>query len=223
MFFNENLLLQVVIVFILFLFKKTTNPLVFIYLSGFYLFSISFLILSTLSTVFIGFLWVIDLGLGIIAILAVLILTKLFYFKAYKHHLSFIYFLLCCCVYIFFMVKFNVINDYILSIHYPFLIYFINYYLNFQIYNFSELHLIRYIYFYNNISEFSIINMFLFYAICFVLSFFFNFFWFKQILRRETIQKKKLFNNTLNTNFMRTQNFTTQLTTSTGLFFWKKK
>jgi len=222
---NDFLVLELIILISIILLQRTTNPITFTYLAGFFLFLIGFLMLDFLSTVFVGFLWLIDFGLGVIVILSILLLTKFFNFKTIKNIFkkSIYLFLL----YLIWSLLNTSVSFRYLTTYYSFytLIFFLDYYHYFYIIDYAELHLLRYIYFLNNIAEFSLINSFLFFAIFFVLSFFYNLFWIILVKKNTPLfnLKKKWLQFSETTNFTRTQNFSKQLNTSSSVFTWKKK
>ena len=63
---NEVLFLQILTIISLIFFINTINIITLWYLAGIYLFSLGFLMLLDDGDIFIGFLWVIDLGVGLI-------------------------------------------------------------------------------------------------------------------------------------------------------------
>ncbi len=79
---NELLILQTLILITLFFFLTVVNILSLWYLAGIYLVALGFLFYLDDGDIFIGFLWVIDLGVGLIFFIFILHFSAFLYQKA---------------------------------------------------------------------------------------------------------------------------------------------
>jgi hypothetical protein len=229
MIFNDVLILQLFSIIIFFFFFNTINIMYVWYLSGLYLISLGFLMLLDDCDIFIGFLWVIDLGVGLIFFIFILHFSTFLHQKSlfiitYK---SFIFVLLLVIFLISFSYLFhNPSDDFFMFKYYKNWFFFITWYDYYDLifsYNITDLNLLREIYFYNNSFEFFIINFLLFYGIissiifCFLIKKFFNFLNYNEFFNLTLL-------NSINTNFfIRNQNFIKQQNSSTGVRSWNKK
>ena len=115
---NELLCLQILIFLTLWFFISAINVLTLWYLGGIYLLTLGLLLLLDDADVFVGFLWVIDLGVGLIFFIFILHFSNFLYQKAlinlFDKYLFFGVFSLLFILSFFFMVhspvdsKFNV-------------------------------------------------------------------------------------------------------------------
>ena len=69
---NEVFLLQILSVISLIFFINTINIITLWYLAGIYLIALGFLMLLDDGDIFVGFLWIIDLGVGLIFFIFIL-------------------------------------------------------------------------------------------------------------------------------------------------------
>jgi hypothetical protein len=179
--------------------------------------------------IFIGFLWIIDLGVGLIFFIFILHFSSFLYQKTILD-LTTKNFLLLNGI-LFFSISFlyviytPVTNDFNWQLQksWFFLISWYDYYDLYFSYTISDLTLLRELYFYNNGFEFFLINFMLFYGIlssvCFVflLKRIFLFLNFSQIQNLTLLTE-------MNVNFfIRNQNFIKQQFASTGVRVWAKK
>ena len=70
--FNEMLILQVLLIITMFFFINTFNILTLWYLAGIYLVLLGWWLLLDDGDILVGFLWVIDLGVGLIFFMFIL-------------------------------------------------------------------------------------------------------------------------------------------------------
>ena len=187
------------------------------------------LLLQDDSDIFVGFLWVIDLGVGLIFFIFILHFSNFLHQKNLTEiHNKFIYLFIYLFLFIFVyfylfsgVEKFNF--NYSLKCNWFFFISWYNYYLFFNAFSVTELNLLREIYFYNNSFEFFLINFVLFYGIfgsivfCFLIKKIFIF------LNVSQIKNIKILNEINSIFFIRNQNFLKQQNTSTGARVWSKK
>lgn len=227
--FNELLVLQLFSFIVLLFFVQTLNIITLWYLAGLYLILLGFWLWLDDADIFIGFLWVIDLGVGLVFFLFILHFSTFLHQKATVEKSSRV--LSLVNMFIFFLAIFG--------------FYFINptdttfasgfentwfFYLSwYDYYDFlhsqtvTDLNLLREIYFYHNSFDFFIINFMLFFGIissillCFLIKRIFNF------LNLSQLTNYNLLNFVNATYFIRNQNFLKQQSTSTGTRVWLKK
>jgi hypothetical protein len=203
-------LLQSFIIITLIFFVSTYNVITLWYLGGLYLILFGLFLLLEDGDIFIGFLWVIDLGVGLVFFIFILHFSSFLNQKANISKSSREFFFLFTS---FFFITF-------------FLFFFLSWY---DYYDFffaqvvTDLNLLREIYFVNNSWEFFIINLVLFYAIItsILLTFFikrvFNFLNWEQYLGLNFTRK-------LDTSFfIRNQDFLKQQYAPNGTRVWVKK
>ena len=199
------------------------------YLGGLYLIFLGFLLLLNDSDIFVGFLWVIDLGVGLIFFIFIMHFSNFIHQKSnfdVSSRFVFFFFVFLIFLTLFYWIfsgssKSN-FNSYLQN-NWFFYVSWYNYYNIFLFYGITELNLLREIYFYNNSFEFFLINFVLFYGLftsinfCFLLKKIFIFLNFSQI---KNINILSVINSTF---FIRNQNFLMQQNTSTGTRVWQKK
>lgn len=179
--------------------------------------------------IFVGFLWVIDLGVGLVFFVFILHYSTFLHQKASinksAREFSFLVIsFLFLALFLFFFtnpVDLNYVRGF--SKTWFFLISWYDYYDFFYSHTITDLNLLREIYFYNNSFEFFLINFMLLYGIiasilmCFLVKRVFGFMNAHQLIRYD-------FLNTVNSAyFIRNQNFIKQQATSTGTRVWMKK
>jgi len=179
--------------------------------------------------IFVGFLWVIDLGVGLVFFIFILHYLTFLHQKASidKSSREFCFVLFSIFFLYFFLYFFSnpidieYFNGFINS--WFFYISWYDYYDLFFSNIITDLNLLRELYFYNNSFEFFIVNFMLFYGIlsaillCFLIKRIFNFLNYSQLVNYD------LLNYTNSTFFIRNQNFLKQQITSTGTRVWVKK
>jgi len=225
---NEILILQILTTLTLFFFNLSINIITLWYLAGIFLISSGIILIIDDCDIFIGFLWIIDLGVGLIFFIFILHFSNFLYQKInfnVSMKFFFIFFIFLIFILSFIFIFLNPINlnfNTELKKTWFFLISWYDYYNIFFFKNITELQLLREIYFYNNSFEFFLINFTLFYGIILIINFsffikrIFNFIHFNQIKNFKLLKKVK-------TNiFIRNQNFLKQQNTSTGTKVWKK-
>lgn len=226
---NEVFILQSLTLVILLFFINTYNLLTLWYLGGVYLTALGFWMLLDDGDIFIGFLWVIDLGVGLIFFIFILHYSTFTYQKAQldKSSREFclyltlgftfgFYFLVCCNpVDTLFNTGFNKVWFLLVSWY--------DYYEFFSSRTITDLNLLREIYFFNNSLEFFIINFLLFYGILssilmtFLTKRVFNFMNVSQIVNFGILKQ------TSSSYFIKNQNLFKQQSTSGGTRVWLKK
>jgi len=220
--------LQILIVVTLFFFISSINIITLWYLAGIYLLSLGALALLDDGNVFIGFLWVVDLGVGLIFFIFILHFSNFLHQKSYLDLPTRFFLYLIFLILILFIFFFFVSNPIDRNFNFEmtkiwfFLTSWYDYYTLYNMRLISELNIIREIYFYNNSLGFFIINFMLFYGIfgsinlCFSIKRVFSFLSFSQI------KNYKLLSEINSSFFIRNQNFIRQQNTSTGSRVWIK-
>jgi hypothetical protein len=226
---NEVFLLQLLILVTLIFFINTINILTLWYLAGIYLMALGSLLLLDDSDIFVGFLWVIDLGVGLIFFIFILHFSNFLHQKSFFNLSNRFFFFLFFLFFFMFLFFYFLVNPTDLNFNYElkktwfFLISWYNYYSFFYSYTITDLNLLREIYFYNNSIGFFLVNFMLFYGIfssinlCFLIKRVFMFLNFSQLKNLNILQE-------VNSNFfIRNQNFIRQQNASTGTRVWLKK
>lgn len=227
---NGALLLRDLIPFItLIFFINTFNILTLWYLAGIYLITIGLYLLMEDADIFIGFLWVIDLGVGLVFFIFILHFSTFLYQKPNLDKSSreisgflFILITLCNLLYVF-SEPTNNSNSTTFEMTWFFYVVWYDYYDLFYTQTVTDLNLLKEIYFYQNSMEFFVINFVLLYGIiasiilCFLIKRIFALLTFSQF------KNYKLGKSIQSTFFLRNQNFLKQQGTSSGTRGWLKK
>ena len=191
--------------------------------------SIGIMLLIDDGDIFVGFLWIIDLGVGLIFFIFILHFSNFLHQKSNfdifnKFYLYFFFFLSFFLIFFYLFSYFQNENyNFILKKSWFFFLSWYNYYKFYFSFQITELNLLREIYFFNNSFEFFLINFMVFYGILnsIVLSFLikkiFNFLNFSQIMNTNFLKEINSF------FFIRNQNFINQQNTSAGTRVWLKK
>lgn len=223
------LILQTMAFVTLFFFVSTYNILTLWYLAGIYLVILGLWLMLDDGDIFIGFLWVIDLGVGLVFFIFILHYSTFLHQKSTVNKSSREFCLvvlgLTWLVAFFYWFSTPVDNDYTDGFEktWFFLLSWYDYYDFFYSNIVTDLNLLRELYFYNNSFEFFLINFMLFYGIitaillCFLIKRIFNFLNYNQLVSYNLLN----FSNA--TYFIRNQNFIKQQATSTGTRVWLKK
>ena len=220
--------LQVLSLTTLSFFVSTYNILTLWYLAGIYLVLLGSWLFLDDSDIFVGFLWVIDLGVGLVFFIFLLHYSTFLHQKANidksSRELSFIAFSGCFVYFFLYFFTTPVDIDYVTGFvnTWFFHVSWYDFYDFFYSHTVTDLNLLREIYFYNNSFEFFLINGMLFYGIiasillCFLIKRVFSFLNYNQLLNYDML------NYTNATYFIRNQNFIKQQATSTGTRVWLK-
>ena len=226
---NETFILQILSVLSLIFFINTINIITLWYLAGIYLLSLGLLLLLDDGDIFVGFLWVVDLGVGLIFFIFILHFSNFLHQKAVldlsnRFLFLFLFLFLFAIIFFFFLSNPNAQNyNFQLKQTWFFFISWYNYYLFFNSYTITDLNLLREIYFYSNSFGFFLINFMLFYGIfgainlCFLIKKVFTF------LNYSQLKNINILNEINTTFFIRNQNFLKQQNTSAGTRVWLKK
>jgi len=226
---NEVFFLQILSIISLIFFINTINIITLWYLAGIYLIVLGLLMLLDDADIFIGFLWVIDLGVGLIFFIFILHFSNFLHQKSFfdlssKYLFLFLFFFFFIFIFFYFISLPNDINlNYQLKKSWFFFLSWYNYYSFYYSFCITDLNLLREIYFYNNSFGFFVINFMLFYGIfasinlCFLIKRIFVF------LNLSQLKNINFLNEINSTFFIRNQNFIKQQNTSTGTRVWIKK
>lgn len=193
MVFSEYLILEFLLIIIIKYFIVSSNILMLLYTAGLYLITIGMYSLLGDADIYIGFLWVIDLGVGLIFFIFMLHFTPFLHQKSIfnvklrnfaLHNIFLINFLIY-----FYFFSLNIDHKFNLDLSkmWFFNVFNLNYYLIFFANEVTELNLLRETYFLVCSFIFFIINFSLFYGLvtaillCFLIHRIFNFLNFAQI------------------------------------------
>nr|YP_010049524.1 NADH dehydrogenase subunit 6 [Strombidium cf. sulcatum]QPL15929.1 NADH dehydrogenase subunit 6 [Strombidium cf. sulcatum] len=223
-FFIENLLLLSILYFIL-----STNILMILITSGISLIFLGVLSLINDMDIYIGFLWIIDLGVGLVFFIFILHFTPFLYQKA-QIKLYSRFSLYSIIFFLFILIYFYLNPTYIENYHskdifksWIFNISYLDYYLISNLNEISELQTLKDSYFLLNNYEFFIINFSLFFGLIssiimlFIIHRIFLFLNFNEIIHFNILK------HSYNSNFIRQQNYIKQQNTFAAAEVWQKK
>ena len=226
---TDVFILQNISLITLLFFVSTYNILTLWYLAGIYLVTLGLFLMLDDADIFVGFLWVIDLGVGLVFFIFILHYSTFLHQKAIinktARELSYIIILSTFLVVFFYFFSNPIDSSYLRGFDktWFFLLSWYDYYDFFYSNTITDLNLLREIYFYNNSFEFFLINFMLLYGIitsilvCFFIKRIFSF------LNANQFLNFNLLNNINSAFFIRNQNFLKQQSTSTGTRVWIKK
>ena len=193
MVFSEHLFLEFLLIVIIKYFIISSNILILLYTAGLYLIVVGLYSLLGDSDIYIGFLWVIDLGVGLVFFIFMLHFTPFmhqkskFNFKVRNFILYNVFFLNLIFYFYFFSLNIDSRFNLDLSKMWFFNVFTLNYYFIFFANEVTELNLLRETYFLVCSFIFFIINFSLFYGLvtaillCFLIHRVFNFLNFSQM------------------------------------------
>lgn len=223
------LILQTLMIITSFYFATTFNILTLWYLAGIYLVLLGWWLLLDDGDIFVGFLWVIDLGVGLIFFMFILHYSTFLHQKSNldktSRELSFITLSLMTFLSIFFFIStpVNSVSPATLTKTWYFSISWYDYYDFFFSSTVTDLNLLHEIYFTNNSFEFFLINFFLLYGIVssilasFLIKRVFGIMNFGQLMNYNLLPQARA------TYFIRAQDYLRQQATSAGSRVWLKK
>jgi hypothetical protein len=223
------MVLEVILISLVFFYITTINLTTLLYVSGIYLMVIGLLCLINDCDIYIGFLWVIDLGVGLIFFIFILHFTS---FLFQKPHFTislryffifyiFIFFYLC----VFYFFSFNALshNNYVALKTWYFKIQHVDYYFVYNSKEVSELNTLKDSYFLLNSFEFFVINFSILFGLlgsiflCFFVQRIFNFLNYNYIVNANTLQ------NIDSSFFIRLQDYITQTNAPQSTRVWARK
>ncbi len=226
---NEILILQVLLLITAFYFVNTFNILTVWYLAGIYLVLLGWWLLLDDGDIFVGFLWVIDLGVGLIFFIFILHYSTFLHQKSNINKTSreFTAISLSFLSLVTFLsfIAFPAISQTtgLVAKSWIFSISWYDYYDLFFSPAVTDLNLLHEIYFTNNSFEFFLINFFLLYGIIasvlmtFLIKRIFNFLNFSQLLNNGYLHQAR------STYFIRNQDYLKQQAASSGTRVWLKR
>jgi len=213
---------------LLFFYVTTINLTTLLYVSGIYLILIGVLCLINDCDIYIGFLWVIDLGVGLVFFIFILHFTSFLFqkshFKISIRYFFIIYVFFCLYAVLFYFYSFNVnhLVEYQALSTWYFKVQHLDYYTVFNSHEVSELNTLKDSYFLLNSFEFFIINFSILYGLlgsiflCFLIQRVFNFINFNYIMISNTL-------NTIESSFfIRLQDYLVQTNTPQNLRVWSR-
>lgn len=221
-------MLEVLLLSTVLFYTTSYNLLTLLYTGGLYLVFLGLFLLLNDADIYVGFLWVIDLGVGLVFFIFILHFTAFLHQKSYLN-LSYRYFFFLANFYGFVLILFYFLptnNDVTaykdLLKTWFFRLTHTDYYVIFNTYEVTELNLLKNAYFFTNSFEFFIVNFSLLFGLlaailmCFMVHRIFNFLNYSQIINLQLL-------NSLDTNFfIRTQNFISQQNTPGVVKVWVK-
>lgn len=223
------LILQILLIITMFFFINTFNILTLWYLAGIYLVLLGWWLLLDDGDILVGFLWVIDLGVGLIFFMFILHYSTFLHQKSNlnktsrEFSFSILSLMFIPSLFLFFTSPTsNLANSTVLKT-WAFSISWYDYYDFFFSSTITDLNLLHEIYFTNNSFEFFLINFFLLYGIIgtilmsFMVKRIFNYLNYAQLSNHRLLTQARA------TYFIRTQDYLKQQLTSTGTRVWAKK
>ena len=228
MLFNDIFIIELIILFLICFYIITINLLTLLYIGGLYLVFLGFLGFLNDSDIYIGFLWVIDLGVGLVFFIFILHFTS-FLFQKSQLNISFRYFIFSISIILFFFIFYYYYAFYNDTSFYnnllktwSFNLTYLDYYFIFFTNEVTDLNTLKDSYFLFNSFEFFLINFSLFFGLvtsiimCFLIQRIFNFLNLTQIIN------SKLLDSIDTGFFIRNQNFITQQNKSAVVRIWLK-
>lgn len=228
MIFNELILLESLLLLVTVFYVVGVNLLVLLYTGGIYLSLIGLILFLNDADIYVGFLWVIDLGVGLIFFLFILHFTS---FTQQKSQLNLLprYFVIIFNFYILLLLFIYYVPIPGGNLYYKdqtqswfFRLTHIDYYSIFNVHETTELNLLRDSYFLLNSFEFFIINFSLLFGLlgsvllCFLIQRIFSILNYSQIIGINVLQS-------VDTGFfMRQQDFMNQQSISGAVRVWSR-
>ena len=221
MLFNDLLLVELIILISIFFYTINTNLMMLLYTAGIYLMMVGVLCLLADGDIYIGFLWVIDLGVGLIFFIFILHFTSFLSFRHFLIFLSFTIFL--TTLFYFFALKNDDTLYGDLSKSWFFKVTNTDYYLIFFSNEVTELNMLKDTYFLLNSFEFFVVNFSLLFGLfsaiflCFIIHRVFNFMNFSQVNSYNILKFSD------SNFFIRNQNYTSQQNTPSSTRIWSRQ
>lgn len=228
MVFNDTFVLEIIVLISIISYITSTNLTMLLYTGGLYLIFIGLLSLINDADIYIGFLWVIDLGVGLVFFIFILHFTSFLFqksqFNLTARHFIFSYLFLLFSIYFFYFASNpNDVSFYgDLNKTWFFKLSHIDYFSVFYTNEVTDLNTLRDTYFLLNSFEFFVVNFSLFFGLiasilmCFMIQRIFAFLNYSQILHIDLLEKADT------GFFIRQQNFSTQQNTSATVRSWIK-
>jgi hypothetical protein len=227
--FNEVLILQTLSIICLLFFIQSFNILTVWYLAGIYLFLLGWWLFLDDGDIFVGFLWVIDLGVGLIFFIFILHYSTFLHQKSGVRKTSrevsfsvFGFFALASTLQ-FISERSEIPTVLQLNLTWFFDISWYDYHDFTDTNTITDLNLLHEIYFTNNCFEFFLINFFLFYGIIGSISLTFLIKRVFSLMNYDQLTNKHIIKRARSTYFIRSQDYLKQQFTSAGTRTWSQK
>jgi hypothetical protein len=220
MLFNDTFLLEILILIAVTCYLSSTNLMMLLYTGGIYLILIGIFSMLNDADIYIGFLWVIDLGVGLVFFIFILHFTSFLFQKSQfdlsSRHFVFMYLLFLFSVYFFYYFATPADSNYYgdLSKLWFFKLTYVDYMSIANTHEVTDLNTLRETYFLLNSFEFFVVNFSLFFGLvasilmCFMIQRIFAFLNYSQIINMGLLSRADT------GFFMRQQNPITQQNTS---------
>lgn len=220
--------LEIILFSSLIFYLTNTNLLILLYTGGIYLITLGIILLVNDADIFVGFLWVIDLGVGLVFFIFIIHFTSFLYQKS-EFNLSVRYFYYILSFYaltliLYYYIPTGIDLTYYNDLHktWFYRITYQDYYFVYNSFEVTELNLLRDLYFLLNSFEFFIVNFSLLYGLlasilmCFMIHRIFNILNYSQIINIDILSN-------IDTNFfIKSQNFIRQHNTSGVVKVWAR-
>jgi hypothetical protein len=228
MLFNDAFILEILILVAVMCYLVSTNLMMLLYTGGLYLILIGIFLLINDADIYIGFLWVIDLGVGLVFFIFILHFTSFLFQKSQfdlsSRHFVFMYLLSFFTLYFFYYFASPADTSYYgdLSKTWFFKVSYVDYMLIANTNEVTDLNTLRETYFLLNSFEFFIVNFSLFFGLvasilmCFMIQRIFAFLNFTQVINMGLLSKADT------GFFVRCQNMESQQRTSASVRTWAK-
>lgn len=228
MLFNDLLTLELLILLSTIFYVSNNNIMMLLYTGGLYLILVGLYCLLNDADIYIGFLWVIDLGVGLIFFIFIIHFTSFLHQKALfnlsARHFFFTYLTVALVLTFPYYFASPADNSFYgdLSKTWFFRVTYLDYYTVFYSNEVTDLNTLRDTYFLLNGFEFFVVNFSLFFGLiasilmCFIIHRVFNFLNYSQIKNMDVLR------NTDSGFFIRSQNFITQQNTAAAVRVWAK-
>ena len=228
MLFNDTFILELLLLLATTCYISSSNLMMLLYTSGLYLIFIGIFSLLNDADIYIGFLWVIDLGVGLVFFIFILHFTSFLFqksqFNLTARHFIFSYLTLFTILLFTYYLSSGADASYYgdLKKTWFFKLSYVDYFLVFNTVEVTDLNTLRDSYFLLNSFEFFIVNFSLFFGLIasilmtFIVQRIFAFLNFSQILNMQLLKKADT------GLFLRSQDFTRQQNTTAAVRSWIK-
>lgn len=228
MLFNDIFILELLIILAVSFYTVSSNLLLLLYTGGLYLLLTGCLAFLNDSDIFVGFLWVIDLGVGLVFFIFILHFTSFLYqksqFNLSMRHFIFFNSLVFSILIFYYYISFSSDNTFYNDLNktWFFKITYVDYYVTLLTNEVTELNTLKDSYFLLNSFEFYLVNFSLLFGLiasilmCFLIQRIFTFLNFSQIINMNILKN-------IDTNFfLRNQNIKTQQIVTSSVKSWIK-
>jgi hypothetical protein len=223
------MVLEITLLSLVFFYITTINLTTLLYVSGIYLMLIGLLCLINDCDIYIGFLWVIDLGVGLIFFIFILHFTS-FLFQKPQFLVSLRYFFTTYIFIVFYLIIFytygfkaTLHNSLSSTKVWYFKVQHLDYYTIFNSFEVTELNTLKDSYFFLNSFEFFVINFSILFGLlgsiflCFLVQRIFNFINYNFIINSNTLS------NIDSSFFIRLQDYISQTNMPQSTRVWSRK